>query len=347
MQFAQHSTTNRILGAPQGHDHSKGEVLPLPVTVYPETDAQHGRIVSYWRPTDAEKEAIAGGALLELSVFGRSLPPVSLGVEGVEHKLEDAPVSLDAFMANPKLRELMTSAVMGAITFGFQGSDEAPADHWLRPFWELGRGTGEQIDGLEKTATEAIGSAYRGGVLEGGSKVFNAIMEHPSNEGRGIELFQELKTTADNAIAMDVVPVDPDEQPLWEALIENAFWDLDARVKGYGPHAGKVQAQRAAFFAAIRGMLVKKLAAPDEENMRLRQLLCDVFSALGAGVEVLPAAPLATFVNAPKEVEAMALQSAHLTHRAATVVRSAIEQGAPVHTIEQAWEWAMQKVSCA
>lgn len=37
-------------------------------------------IVSVWELTDAERTAIAAGATIELMVWGRGMPPVSLGI---------------------------------------------------------------------------------------------------------------------------------------------------------------------------------------------------------------------------------------------------------------------------
>lgn len=79
MRFTQHPSNNRVLGAPVGWDQEVATCNALPVTVVPE----QGRQVSFWQPSEAEKKAIAEGALVELSVFGAGHPPVWIGVEGV------------------------------------------------------------------------------------------------------------------------------------------------------------------------------------------------------------------------------------------------------------------------
>lgn len=82
MRFTQHPSNNRVLGAPQGWDQGAVSCNALPVTMHQE---QTGiRQVSYWQPSEAEKKAIAEGALVELSVFSAAHPPVWIGVEGVE-----------------------------------------------------------------------------------------------------------------------------------------------------------------------------------------------------------------------------------------------------------------------
>lgn len=114
----------------------------------------------------------------------------------------------------------------------------------------------------------AADAAFRRGLLEGGAIVFKAVMEHESNTGRGTGLYAELQRVAEDALAQPIIVHDPDEQPLWEHLIEEAFWDMDDRV----PYT-LAESLRSAFKVAVRGMLAKKLPAPDSENMRLREAL--------------------------------------------------------------------------
>lgn len=46
-----------------------------------------GQIHSVWLPTQAERQAIAAGANVELAIFGEPIPPVSLRI------VEDEPVA--------------------------------------------------------------------------------------------------------------------------------------------------------------------------------------------------------------------------------------------------------------
>jgi hypothetical protein len=46
-----------------------------------------------------------------------------------------APKPLD----DPRLQEMFSAAIDGALTFGYRGNNEAPEGHWLRPWWEKGR----------------------------------------------------------------------------------------------------------------------------------------------------------------------------------------------------------------
>lgn len=79
MRPTQHSSNNRVLGAPAGWD--QGE---LPCGALAITDAvQAGvpSVVSFWRPDAEELAALNAGGLIYLSVVGRTMPPMSLGVE--------------------------------------------------------------------------------------------------------------------------------------------------------------------------------------------------------------------------------------------------------------------------
>lgn len=82
MKFIQHPTNNRVLGAPHGWNQDQVSCNALPVTLKQEQTGM--RQVSYWQPSEAEKKAIADGALVELSVYGAAHPPVWINVEGVE-----------------------------------------------------------------------------------------------------------------------------------------------------------------------------------------------------------------------------------------------------------------------
>jgi hypothetical protein len=81
MRFTQHPTNNAVLGAPPGVGIDDCRALPITRVEFP--DGAPG-VQSFWRPTDAERAAIAGGALVLFQCWGRTHPPVYLGVDGVE-----------------------------------------------------------------------------------------------------------------------------------------------------------------------------------------------------------------------------------------------------------------------
>lgn len=56
----------------------------------------------------------------------------------------NAPYSLDADPAG--VRALAADAITGALAFGAQGNNPAPAGHWLAPFWQMGRDTAQAAD---------------------------------------------------------------------------------------------------------------------------------------------------------------------------------------------------------
>lgn len=80
MRPTQHPSNTTVLHPPPGATHE--ECVPLPITraAYP-----NGQLVvmSYWRPTEAERKAIADGALIEFQAWGHTHPPVYIGVDGV------------------------------------------------------------------------------------------------------------------------------------------------------------------------------------------------------------------------------------------------------------------------
>lgn len=78
MNKTQHRSNNDVLGAPAGWDQAALTIDALPITrtTYDGVDA----IVSFWRPTPEEIEALKNGAVVMLSVIGGGMPPVALGV---------------------------------------------------------------------------------------------------------------------------------------------------------------------------------------------------------------------------------------------------------------------------
>lgn len=83
MRPVQHSSNNAVLSPPPGM--TLEQCQPLPITRVQFTDGTPA-VWSYWQPSDAERAAIAGGASVRLSAIGRTHPPVSLGVDGVDEQ---------------------------------------------------------------------------------------------------------------------------------------------------------------------------------------------------------------------------------------------------------------------
>lgn len=78
MNPTQHSSNNRVLGAPPDWDQSEMPCSALAVTDV-SFDGQPG-IASFWRPDRQELEDLANGGSVMLVVYGRGMPPVSVGV---------------------------------------------------------------------------------------------------------------------------------------------------------------------------------------------------------------------------------------------------------------------------
>jgi hypothetical protein len=81
MTPAQHVTNTGALGRPAGTTHE--QVIGLPITRIQYPDGKPG-VRSFWRPSDAEREAIAAGALVSLDVWGPTHAPLYIGVDGVD-----------------------------------------------------------------------------------------------------------------------------------------------------------------------------------------------------------------------------------------------------------------------
>lgn len=78
MNKTQHPSNNRVLGAPAGWDQ---QTLPCDALAVTDVTIEGiPAVMSFWRPTPEEIEALKGGALVALSVVGSSMPPVSLAV---------------------------------------------------------------------------------------------------------------------------------------------------------------------------------------------------------------------------------------------------------------------------
>lgn len=80
MKAVEHITNNRIIGAPVDWDHSRAACPGLPVT-----DREMFGLpvmVSFWKPTEEEIEALKAGAMIALTVVGAVHPPVGMHIEG-------------------------------------------------------------------------------------------------------------------------------------------------------------------------------------------------------------------------------------------------------------------------
>ncbi len=81
MRAAQHPSNNDVLRAPPGTPVE--ECRPLAITRVRYQGGMHG-VWSFWRPSDAERAAIAAGADVCLMCMGQTHPPVLLAVDGIE-----------------------------------------------------------------------------------------------------------------------------------------------------------------------------------------------------------------------------------------------------------------------
>lgn len=81
MRVTQHQSSNGVLRAPAGSSIEECRPAPITRTTYQDgTDT----VTTYWRPTDAERAAIAAGALIRVEVMGQTMPPMIVGADGVE-----------------------------------------------------------------------------------------------------------------------------------------------------------------------------------------------------------------------------------------------------------------------
>lgn len=79
MNKHQHPSNNDVLGAPKGWDQSELPCSALPITrvKFGELDA----VVSYWRPSESELAILNSGGSVEISILGRTIPPIMVGVD--------------------------------------------------------------------------------------------------------------------------------------------------------------------------------------------------------------------------------------------------------------------------
>jgi hypothetical protein len=81
MRPTQHPSNNDVLRAPPGVPIEECTPLAITRAEYPNGAPV---VLSYWRPSEAERKAIAEGALVAFQAWGRTHPPVYIGVDGVE-----------------------------------------------------------------------------------------------------------------------------------------------------------------------------------------------------------------------------------------------------------------------
>jgi hypothetical protein len=81
MRPTQHPSNTSVLLPPKGATHD--ECVPLPITRIRYANGQDC-VESYWRPSEAERKAIAEGALVRFNAWGTTHPPVWIGVDGIE-----------------------------------------------------------------------------------------------------------------------------------------------------------------------------------------------------------------------------------------------------------------------
>lgn len=81
MRPTQHPSNNDVLGAPPGIAIEECKALPITRVQY-----SNGMpaVWSFWQPSEAEKAAIAAGAPVRFSCWGKTHPPVHIGVDGIE-----------------------------------------------------------------------------------------------------------------------------------------------------------------------------------------------------------------------------------------------------------------------
>ena len=79
MNRTQHPSNNAVLGAPKGWDQDALPCNALPIT-RTECDG-HPAVVSFWKPTAEELQALNEGRPVALWVVGETMPPVALMVD--------------------------------------------------------------------------------------------------------------------------------------------------------------------------------------------------------------------------------------------------------------------------
>ncbi len=80
MNPTQHPSNNDVLGAPPGVPIDDCRALPITRVLYQPSGLE--AVVSYWQPTPEQLRLLNEGKAVWLSVWGRTHPPVAIGVDG-------------------------------------------------------------------------------------------------------------------------------------------------------------------------------------------------------------------------------------------------------------------------
>lgn len=83
MRVTQHPSNNDVLGAPAGSSIEECRPAPITRTLYADGTPS---VSTYWQPTEAERAAIAAGAMVQVEVLGVTMPPMIVGAEGVANE---------------------------------------------------------------------------------------------------------------------------------------------------------------------------------------------------------------------------------------------------------------------
>lgn len=94
MKITAHPTNNDELAAPRGVPAS--ECTPAPITRYFYVNPGRYAVRTYWRPTDEERKAISTGKDVFLEVWGETMAPAVLGVDGVVYETPPQPPAGEA-----------------------------------------------------------------------------------------------------------------------------------------------------------------------------------------------------------------------------------------------------------
>ena len=83
MRPTQHPSNNGVLRAPSGATVDECRALAITRLRY-----ENGQdvVCSFWQPSDAERAAIAAGALIQFTAWGVTHPPVWVGVDGIQEQ---------------------------------------------------------------------------------------------------------------------------------------------------------------------------------------------------------------------------------------------------------------------
>lgn len=80
MKPHQHPSNNDVLAPPPGASADECQALPITRVVFHPSGLP--AVVSYWMPTPEQLQLLNEGKAVWLSAWGRTHPPVALGVDG-------------------------------------------------------------------------------------------------------------------------------------------------------------------------------------------------------------------------------------------------------------------------